>query len=540
VEQDERETTVGRSQNVVYVLPHDWASIVQFLGPLMERIDPATPELQLLVVTPDAEAAAAVAGAAVRIAGERGVAVAAATSTRRTMRLLRTRPCHLIAGTPETLLELIRGAAVKLDSLRGVALTWVDDLLATGGGAQLETLMSDLPKDIARVVVASELTPSVEELIERYARRARRVVAPPEELATPTAIEFVVVSQASKPSALRRLLDDLDPRTAFIYAHTAESESAASALVQSLGYGAADSVRVGRTVVGEAEVAVLFDLPASREDLRAATGEHPGRVVALVPPRQLRNLRQLAAGGAVVPIVLPEAAIRARGREAATRAELQETLRANSYARELLTLEPLLDEYDGIEIAAAALQLYEREHARASRPAEGAGAVGRAAPPMVRLFVNLGERDNVRPGDLVGAITATAGLTSAELGRIDVRESHSLVEVAASAADTVVDKLTGTNVRGRRAIARIDEQRPARRPEEASRGERGGRGERPDRGARGGDRGGRGAPRDRGERGAHGARDDRGERSFRGARSERPDRPRASRAAPERRGRDRE
>ena len=54
---------------------------------------------------------------------------------------------------------------------------------------------------------------------------------------------------------------------------------------------------------------------------------------------------------------------------------------------------------------------------------------------MTRLYVNVGSMDNVRPGDLVGAITNEAGVSKAELGRVDVRERHSTVEVATSIAN---------------------------------------------------------------------------------------------------------
>src|SRR4030095_12943469 len=81
---------------------------------------------------------------------------------------------------------------------------------------------------------------------------------------------------------------------------------------------------------------------------------------------------------------------------------------------------------------------------------------------MVRLFVNVGSRDNVRPGDLVGAITSQTGITSADIGKIDVRESNSIVEVASKKATNVVEKLTGTSIRGRRAVARVDTERPSR------------------------------------------------------------------------------
>jgi DbpA RNA binding domain. len=116
---------------------------------------------------------------------------------------------------------------------------------------------------------------------------------------------------------------------------------------------------------------------------------------------------------------------------------------------------------------------------------------------MTRLFVNVGARDGARPGDLVGAITNQGGITSDEVGKVEVRESHSIVEVAPAAVDGVIERVTGTTIRGRRAVVRRDEQRAQRDNDRGDRGDRGPRGadrsERGDRGSRGAERGPRGA-----------------------------------------------
>jgi hypothetical protein len=53
VEQAAREVAgVTRGQNAVYVMPHDWASIAQFLGPLLDRVDDAVREVQVVIITP--------------------------------------------------------------------------------------------------------------------------------------------------------------------------------------------------------------------------------------------------------------------------------------------------------------------------------------------------------------------------------------------------------------------------------------------------------------------------------------------------------
>ena len=77
----------------------------------------------------------------------------------------------------------------------------------------------------------------------------------------------------------------------------------------------------------------------------------------------------------------------------------------------------------------------------------------------VKVFVGLGKKDRASAKDLVGALIREAGVPKDAIGRIDVRETFSMVEVAAGAADRAVRGLTGTTIRGRRVIARLDRER---------------------------------------------------------------------------------
>src|SRR5215831_98263 len=111
---------VSRSQNAVFVLPHDWTSIAEFLAPLVEKIDPDVSDVQLLVVTSDADAAAAVIASSARLIGDRPIRVLAATSAPRASRLAKLRSPHIVSGTPTTVVDLVRGSAIKLADLRAI------------------------------------------------------------------------------------------------------------------------------------------------------------------------------------------------------------------------------------------------------------------------------------------------------------------------------------------------------------------------------------------------------------------------------------
>lgn len=90
-----------------------------------------------------------------------------------------------------------------------------------------------------------------------------------------------------------------------------------------------------------------------------------------------------------------------------------------------------------------------RKGARAPRESKA-----RAIGPTVRLHLNAGRSAHLRPNDIVGAITAEAGIEGRQIGAIDLAERFTIVEVDATVEDVVLDALRKTTIKGRAVQAR--------------------------------------------------------------------------------------
>ena len=74
--------------------------------------------------------------------------------------------------------------------------------------------------------------------------------------------------------------------------------------------------------------------------------------------------------------------------------------------------------------------------------------------PTASIYVGLGKRDGVRPGDLVGAIANEAGLSGRDIGPIRISHDHAVVGVPESDVDRVVGAMKKATVRGKPASIR--------------------------------------------------------------------------------------
>jgi ATP-dependent RNA helicase DeaD len=138
--------------------------------------------------------------------------------------------------------------------------------------------------------------------------------------------------------------------------------------------------------------------------------------------------------------------------ELSTDAEVRDVARAAlKVAHEART-----SETDEVEIPAF-VPRDERAPRRERRDAPGKpGGRFQGPGPKTRLFINLGRRDRIRPGDLVGAIANESDLTGKDIGPINVADNFSTVDVPSSAADAVIAAIKQTTIRGKRASIRRD------------------------------------------------------------------------------------
>jgi ATP-dependent RNA helicase DeaD len=162
---------------------------------------------------------------------------------------------------------------------------------------------------------------------------------------------------------------------------------------------------------------------------------------------------------------LPNAADSVADAGATHRATIAALLESGSLDGGLLALAPLFDRHDPATVAAALYQLWLEQPAPQAPAALPAGLEAATA----RLWLSVGKKDGAGPNDFVAMLTKDVGMERGKIGKVEVRELYSLVEVPAMEAESLVGKITGQSVRRRRITARIDRggkprSAPAERP----------------------------------------------------------------------------
>jgi len=436
------------------------------------------------------------------------------------------RGANIVVATPGRALDHIRRRTLVLEKLQVLILDEADEMLDMGFADDLDAILEATPASRQTALFSATMPPRIRSIAERHLKDPARIAIAGEKpvagkLPRVRQVAFIV-ARPHKAAALERVLETENAASALVFCRTrlevdtlVETLNAHGHRAEALHGGMEQRLRdrvMSRFRDGTADLLVAtdvaargldierlshvinYDVPNSSETYlhrigRTGRAGREGTAITLVEPREHRLLRSMEAVTkqrievAPVPTV---ADLRARRLEL-TRASLRERLLAGGLDQTRVVVESLAQEFDVLDIAAAAVQLAHtatagegddkeipatgatpagdrpgdrrplkpaRGHVPAKRQSREGGHVpgerGGAASDgdMVRLFVGAGRRAGVRPGDLVGAITGESGIEGRSIGAIEINDAFSLVEVPADRAEDIVVALRGTKIRG--------------------------------------------------------------------------------------------
>jgi ATP-dependent RNA helicase DeaD len=427
------------------------------------------------------------------------------------------RGVDVVVGTPGRVLDHINRETLQLGGVRTVVLDEADEMLDMGFAEDIDAILAETPDDRQTVLFSATMPPRIEAIARRHLREPVRIQMG-RQASAPDAVPLVrqsayVVARAHKPAALARVLDVETPSAAIVFCRTREEVDQVTEILNGRGYraealhgGMSQDQRdrvMGRLRGGSTELLVATDVAARGLDVeqlthvvnynvpaapesyvhrigRVGRAGREGAAITLAEPREHRMLKAIErlTGQRIAMEKVPTVTdLRARRMEL-TRAALQASLEADDLDRFRAVIDSLGDEY-GIEAVALAAVKLAHEAAggdvdeqeipsitpdtRPGRDRDTRRPDGRRDRPVkarpadagvTRLFLGLGSRAGVRPQDLVGAITGEAGLTSRDIGAIQITDRFSLVEVPEPAADRVIAALQRSTIRGRRPTVR--------------------------------------------------------------------------------------
>ena len=475
-----------RGNNLLGAVGPGAGTLVAYGITLLDRIEVGAGRPGAVVLTATSEAATALAESLGRIALATGHTVGALGGT-----WALPERSDVLFGTAQDIRAAVDGSQLTLEGVQSVVVDGASAIEAAGCLDASSTVFGYLPAGIQRIVLGLPVTEAVEALVSAHVPKAVQV--PPRPVShepagkTPARGELRFrITPEDKVGGLLSLVAELladEARHVLVYCRSEDRVADVADFFALHGYLAGapgdEAVPVWLSVAPlEARDAlaklpsvqgvhiVSLDCPPDMDTLdRRHGGGGEGTVVLI--SREVPHFRDTArrAGYGVRPLPPPPSVVEDRIDE--VRQRLVDAAKREDLAPHFLILEPLLERFSPQELAAAALALLSKPGASTSEgtpTARHPAAKARAEQATgtdgwTRLFVSIGEKEGVSPGSLLGTLAGESGVDGSQFGKIEIRETFSLVEVRPTEAEKVIKAVNGLSIRGR--STRVDYDRGA-------------------------------------------------------------------------------
>jgi hypothetical protein len=424
--------TAARGHNLVGVTPPVPAYATPAVAGALSRVGEAK---RMLLLSPAAQLEEW-AGLVHRLAEGSNLRIHAARGTTRAMRLLRGEAIDVLVTTPDTASALVARSALSMQTVTTLFVAWPESWPDEEG---LTQLMQDLPKESQRIIYTADRN-RVGPIIERYARKALTLGTTAAPASPVGPVRTASVPWTRRVSALADLVELLDPTSLAVWT---VDRSYHEAIARTISVGAPEVQLVAREVASASTI-IAFDLPPA-EQLKDMVTQ--GEVVLLVPPGTEGYVASITAPRR--PIQLPGAVDAARAAEGDQRATIVRTIEAGRLNRSVAMLAPLFERHDPVTVAAALYELWSSEPKAPPPPPHDSIATA-------KIYVGAGKKDGVTANDLVAVLTKELRVDREKIGRIELRDSFSLIEIPSAEAEQVARGLNGTMIRRRKVTARVD------------------------------------------------------------------------------------
>lgn len=461
---------VAKGNNIALLAGPGSGVFTAWAAGLLSRIQPGEGTVRGVVLCATVDSADRLAESAARLATVTGHAIAALGSS-----WVLPGRADLLFATPTGLLSALEQSTVDLSSVEALVVDQAQLIESLTGLDGTERVMEHLPTGTQRVLSSLPVTAGVQNLLDRHFKRTLTIPTPEADAPKRGQVRFRIAPEPTEAAALS-IVDELiseGARHVLVFCRNEDRAADVGDYLTLHGFMAGapgdssvpvwlgvDALEARAAVQGTEGLAVVScDTPADPDTLdRRHSLTDNGVVVVL--HREAAHIRALGkqTGYDTVPFPPPKRASQAT---AEIRAMLEQAMQDEDTAPYVTVLEPIFREHDPAEVAAAAVALLRKKgtaSAQGDAPPSTAAARASGTPSWSKLFIGVGERDGLTKGDLLGAITGEASVGGDAVGRIEIRESHSVVEVHEQVARTVIQSLNGTSIRGR--AARVDFDRP--------------------------------------------------------------------------------
>ncbi len=493
--------------------------------PAIEMTDMDKTDIQVLILSPTRELAIQISEELKNVSkyksGIRMLPVYGGQPIDRQIMALKKKP-QIIIGTPGRIMDHMRRNTLKFGNLKMIVLDEADEMLNMGFREDIDIILEKIPVERQTILFSATMSKEILEITTKYQKDPVNIKVAHKELTVPSIEQYYLeVSENSKPDILSRLIDSNNIQLSLVFCNTKKRVDELASHMQSRGYAAealhgdmrqeqrnkvmdrfrkgnidiliATDVAARGIDVNDIEAVFNYDIPNDEEYYvhrigRTGRAGKAGKSFTFAVGRDIYKLKDIQRyTKSSMTRIKPPSAMDIEERKIGNTIEnLKKILSEKKYSRYISYVEKALDDlnveypeeengFNSIDFAAALFQLIFVRQSGSTSIDEGrdksSGSIDSdedfdtgTGDGMVRLFINVGRKNQIQPKHIVQSIASGSGLPGKLIGAIDIFDDYTFVEVPREDAANVLESMKNYNIIGKKINIEKSAKKPMGRP----------------------------------------------------------------------------
>ena len=460
--------------------------------PVLHKVDVNSKKTQVLILSPTRELAIQVCEEIRKLAkymhGIKVLPVYGGQDITRQIKALKG-GAQIIIGTPGRVMDHLRRKTIRCDAVNTIVLDEADEMLNMGFREDIETILEYIPQEGRQTVLFSATMPKpILDITKKYQHDAVNIKVVKKELTVPSIEQYYYdVKRKDKTEVLTRLLDYYNPKLSLVFCNTKKMVDELTDALKDRGYLAeglhGDMKQVQRDRVmkafrsGRVEILIATDVAARGIDVddveavfnydipqddeyyvhrigRTGRAGRAGRAFTFIKGKEVYKLKDIMryCKTKILAMPIPSTDDVAQIKAEKVMEEIAGIIENENLKDMIEIIERQINEadYTAMDIAAAFLKqaLGQMNLSNDEDKEEDWGDTG-AEEGMVRLFINVGKKDHLKPSNILGMIAGESKIPGKVVGAIDMYDKYTFVEVPREYGRTVLEAMKNAKIKGR-------------------------------------------------------------------------------------------
>ncbi|TMW73275.1 DEAD/DEAH box helicase [Alteribacter natronophilus] len=469
--------------------------------PLIEKIT-SDNHVQAIILTPTRELAIQVAGELQKLSRHKNVRtlpIYGGQSIGQQIKSLK-RGVHIVVGTPGRVLDHLNRRTLQLGKIHTFILDEADEMLDMGFIEDIEKVLKMANRDKQMMLFSATMPPPIRKLSNKYMNRPEQITISKGEMTAPSISQvYYKVLEKNKLESLCRVIDSEHIDLGIVFCRTKKGVAELTEALQARGYMAdglhgdltqsqrdmvmkkfrdstiefliATDVAARGLDVENVSHVINYDIPQDPESYvhrigRTGRAGREGLAITLVTPREMKHLRSIEVEIKMqIPSQnLPSIEEVVEKQQETWKKQIVDLMELHDETDLYETIvTDLLKDYPPEKVVTSLLKLAFYGHDNLSDDAAYDFGDTGAQKGMTRFFINVGRNVELTPKKLVEEVADLAGIPGRTIGKIDIFENFTFIEVPEEAAPFVYEAIKYSRLNGARVNLEPAKPRPKRR-----------------------------------------------------------------------------